>query len=96
MARLPGGCTVPSRTGSVAVPASTELRATNSSPGASGGASTGMLSGGSASTGPSFSRAPPNSVHAPGSGVHARISRSMAAAGRPQSTCASSGVTLGA
>ena len=56
----------------------------------------GALPGGSGSTGPSFSRVPATVVHAPGSGVHARISRSMATAGRPQSTCASSGVILGA
>ena len=47
-------------------------------------------------TGPSFSRAPSCSVHAPGSGVQARISRSTTCAGSFQSTLASAGVIFGA
>ena len=65
---------------------------TRSSP----GAGPAVPAPGWSSTGPSFSRAPANSVQAPGSGVHARISRSMATAGRAQSTRASSGLIFGA
>ncbi len=47
-------------------------------------------------TGPSFSRVPSSSVQAPGTGVQARISRPIAAAGRAQSTRASATLILGA
>ena len=47
-------------------------------------------------TGPSPSRSPRNVVQAPGSGVTDRTSRSTAAAGAAQSTCASATVIFGA
>jgi len=47
-------------------------------------------------TGHSFIRPPSNSVHAPGSGVHALIWRSIRCAGSFQFTRASAGVSLGA
>ena len=47
-------------------------------------------------TGQSLSLPPSNSVHAPGSGVHARIWRSIRWAGSFQSTRASAGVSFGA
>src|SRR5690606_8876960 len=88
--RLPCGCTSPSSTGIVPVPASTVVLVARSSPGASSPAS------GASRTGPSLSRPPRNVVQAPGAGVQARISRSTRIAGAVQSTRASSGSILGA
>ena len=54
------------------------------------------LAGSAGSTGPSPSRSPRKVVQAPGSGVTDRTSRSTAAGGAAQSTCASATATFGA
>jgi hypothetical protein len=92
MRRLPSACTSPRRTGREPVPTNTSCLAASTSPGARSRASPGPAG----DTGPSFSRAPSCSVHAPGSGVQARITRSTTCAGSFQSTRASAGVIFGA
>ena len=80
------------------VPTSTDARCTHSSPGASAGPAPGWPSAGAdgAASGHSLILASPSTVHAPGSGVQARIRRSTAGAGSPQRTRASATVILGA
>ena len=105
--RLPSGCTSPSCTGVVPVRTSTRWPTTSISPGpGSGLLESGPLESGSPRpgdaagpdlvTGHSFTVAPSHVVQAPGAGVHALISRSIASAGCFQLTLASSRRSLGA
>src|SRR5699024_11169042 len=87
MGRLPGGCSVDTRTSAVAVPTQTASLVTRIWPGASS-ASWSIV------TGWILRRSWSKVVHAPGAGVQPRICRSTANAGRFQSILASSAVSL--